>query len=144
VDSQCRSSDPDIFAAGDVAVWHCEWVGRRTRLESWQNAQEQGIAAARAALGIEVNHQPLPWFWSDQYDVNLQIFGMPAPSHRVVVRGSPAAKSFVMFFLEADRVVAALGPNAAKDLRFARRLIERRTAVDATRLADVAVPLGKL
>lgn len=144
VDAQCRSSDADILAAGDVAAWHCEWAGRRMRLESWQNAQEQGIAAARAALGNEVNHQPLPWFWSDQYDVNLQIFGMPAPSHRVVVRGDPDTHSFVAFFLDEDKVVAALGPNSAKDLRFARRLIERRTSVDPERLADVQVPLAKL
>ena len=144
VDSQCRSSDPDILAAGDVAAWHCEWAGRRMRLESWQNAQEQGIAAARAALGTAVNHQPLPWFWSDQYDVNLQIFGMPTPAHRVVLRGDRSAGSFVMFFLDGDKVVAALGPNSARDLRFARRLIERRTSVDAAQLADLQVPLSKL
>jgi len=114
------------------------------RLESWQNAQEQGIAAARAALGTAVNHQPLPWFWSDQYDVNLQIFGMPTPAHRVVLRGDRSAGSFVMFFLDGDKVVAALGPNSARDLRFARRLIERRTSVDAAQLADLQVPLSKL
>lgn len=144
VDAQCRSSDPDIFAAGDVAVWHCEWAGRRMRLESWQNAQEQGIAAARAALGTTVNHQPLPWFWSDQYDVNLQIYGIPTPAHQVVVRGDPDSNTFVMFFLDGDKVVAAMGPNAARDLRFARRLIERRTSVDPQQLADLQVPLAKL
>lgn len=144
VDSQCRSSDPDILAAGDVAVWHCERAGRRMRLESWQNAQEQGIAAARSALGIAVNHQPLPWFWSDQYGVNLQIFGMPASAHRTVVRGDMESDSFVVFFLDAGKVVAALGPNAARDLRFARRLIERGTEVAPEQLADLQVPLSKL
>jgi 3-phenylpropionate/trans-cinnamate dioxygenase ferredoxin reductase subunit len=144
VDAQCRSSDPDIYAAGDVAVWHGEWAGRRMRLESWQNAQEQGIAAARAALGATVDHQPLPWFWSDQFDVNLQIFGMPTPAHQVVVRGDRHSNSFVLFFLDGDRVVAAAGPNAARDLRFARRLIERRTPVDPHRLVDLQVPLAKL
>lgn len=143
VDAQCRSSDPDILAAGDVASWHCQWAGRRMRLESWQNAQEQGIAAGRSALGMEVNHQPLPWFWSDQYDVNLQIFGMPNAGHSRVVRGDPASNSFVMLFLDGDKVMAALGPNAAKDLRFARRLIERGTSVDPARLADTQVPLAK-
>jgi len=144
VDAQCRSSDPDILAAGDVASWHCRWAGRRMRLESWQNAQEQGIAAARSALGTPVDHQPLPWFWSDQYEVNLQIFGMPQPHHGRVLRGDLASNSFVMFFVDSGKVVAALGPNAAKDLRFARRLIERGTDVDAARLADLQVPLAKL
>jgi len=144
VDAQCRSSNADILAAGDVAVWHSEWAGRRMRLESWQNAQEQGIAAARSALGTDVNHQPLPWFWSDQFDVNLQIYGMPAPQHEVVVRGDPDSNAFVMFFLDGDHVVAALGPNSARDLRFARRLIERRTSVDPAQLADVQVALAKL
>jgi len=144
VDSQCWSSDPDILAAGDVAVWHCERAGRRMRLESWQNAQEQGIAAARSALGIEVNHQPLPWFWSDQYGINLQIFGMPAPQHQAVMRGDPQGDSFVMFFLDGGKVAAALGPNSARDLRFARRLIERGTSVDPQQLADMQLPLSRL
>ncbi len=144
VDARCRTSDPDILAAGDVAVWHCDWAARRMRLESWQNAQAQGIAAARAALGTAVNHQPLPWFWSDQYDVNLQIFGVPAPTHQVVMRGDADANSFVMFFLDGDQVAAAIGPNAARDLRFARRLIERRTSVDVQQLADLQVPLSRL
>ncbi|MDN8614368.1 NAD(P)/FAD-dependent oxidoreductase [Variovorax ginsengisoli] len=144
VDTQCRSSNPDILAAGDVAVWHSEWAGRRIRLESWQNAQEQGIAAARSALGTDVTHQPLPWFWSDQFDVNLQIYGMPALQHQVVVRGDPDSNAFVMFFLDGDHVMAALGPNSARDLRFARRLIERRTPVDPGQLADLQAALAKL
>jgi 3-phenylpropionate/trans-cinnamate dioxygenase ferredoxin reductase subunit len=144
VDSQCRSSDPDILAAGDVAVAPNLWAGRRLRLESWQNAQDQGIAAARSALGLEVDYQPLPWFWSDQYGMNLQIYGVPMPSHRVVVRGAPGSDSFVLFYLDGDVVKAALGPNAAKDLRFARRLIERRLPVDPNRLTDVDTPMSKV
>jgi 3-phenylpropionate/trans-cinnamate dioxygenase ferredoxin reductase component len=144
VDAQCCTSDPDIFAAGDVASWHCAWAGRRMRLESWQNAQEQGIAAARSALGIEVDHQPLPWFWSDQYDSNLQIYGMPTAAHGVVERRAPGSESFILFYLEGDVVCAAVGPNSARDLRFARRLIEQRKVVDPARLADVQVPMAKL
>ena len=143
VDAQCQTSDPDILAAGDVASWHSQWAGRRMRLESWQNAQEQGIAAARSALGHEVDHQPLPWFWSDQYDSNLQIYGVPASSHRVVMRGAPGSDSFVLFYLDGDVISAALGPNSAKDLRFARRLIEQRKVIDPERLADVQVPMSK-
>ena len=120
------------------------WVGQRVRLESWQNAQDQGIAAARSALGLEVDYQPLPWFWSDQYGMNLQIYGIPKPAHRVVVRGVPGSESFVLFYLDGDVVKAALGPNAARDLRFARRLIEQRKPVDAQRLADTSVAMAKI
>jgi 3-phenylpropionate/trans-cinnamate dioxygenase ferredoxin reductase subunit len=144
VDAQCRTSDPDILAAGDVAVARNSWAGRRLRLESWQNAQEQGIAAARSALGREVHYDPLPWFWSDQHGTNLQIYGIPSAAHQVVVRGDPAAGSFVFFYLDGDRLVAALGGNAARELRFARRLIEKRTPVRAQDLADPGVSLAKL
>ncbi|AQV97953.1 pyridine nucleotide-disulfide oxidoreductase [Cupriavidus necator] len=144
VDARCQTSDPDIFAAGDVAVTPNPWAGRRLRLESWQNAQEQGIAAARSALGLEVNYQPLPWFWSDQYDMNLQIYGVPSLAHRVVARGNPGADSFVLFYLDGNVVKAAIGHNAARDLRFARRLIEQNKPVDADQLADAGVPMSKL
>lgn len=144
VDAQCRSSDPDILAAGDVSVAANAWAGRRLRLESWQNAQEQGMAAARSALGHAVDYQPLPWFWSDQYGMNLQIYGVPSSTHRVVRRGDPASGSFVLFYLAGDVVQAAIGPNAARDLRFARRLIAQRQPVDAERLADPGTPLSKL
>jgi 3-phenylpropionate/trans-cinnamate dioxygenase ferredoxin reductase subunit len=143
VDARCRTSDPDILAAGDVAVMSNPWAGRRLRLESWQNAQEQGIAAARSALGLDVDYQPLPWFWSDQYGMNLQIYGVPMPSHRVVARGVPGSESFVLFYLDGDVVQAALGPNAARDLRFARRLIEQRKRIDPGRLADAGVPMSR-
>lgn len=144
VDAQCRTSDPDIFAAGDVASWHCAWAGRRMRLESWHNAQEQGIAAARSALGLAVDHQPLPWFWSDQYGTNLQIYGMPTAAHRVVERRAAGSDAFILFYLDGDVVSAAAGPDSARDLRFARRLIEQRKVVDPARLADVRVPMAKL
>jgi 3-phenylpropionate/trans-cinnamate dioxygenase ferredoxin reductase component len=144
VDAQCRTSDPHVFAAGDVAAWHCNWAGRRMRLESWQNAQEQGIAAARSALGLEVVHQPLPWFWSDQYETDLQIFGMPDAANRVVARGDLASDSFVLFYLDGDKLRAALGPNSAKDLRFARRLIENQKSIDPQLLADASTPMAKI
>ncbi|MDD2177746.1 FAD-dependent oxidoreductase [Acidovorax sp. D2M1] len=144
VDAQCRTSDPDILASGDVAVAPNPWAGRRMRLESWQNAQEQGIAAARSALGHAVDYQPLPWFWSDQYGMNLQIYGIPTATHRVVQRGEKASGSFILFYLAGDVVQAAIGPNAARDLRFARRLIEQRKPVDDARLADPGIPMSRL
>ena len=144
VDEQCRTSDGDIFAAGDVAVAPNRWTGRRMRLESWQNAQDQGIAAAKSALGHDVRYDPLPWFWSDQFDLNLQIFGLPAPTHRVVVRGDLASSSFLVLYLEGDQIKAAVGANAGRDLRFAKRLIEQGKRVQDEALADPAVPLAKM
>jgi 3-phenylpropionate/trans-cinnamate dioxygenase ferredoxin reductase subunit len=144
VDAQCRTSDPDILAAGDVAVATNPWAGRRIRLESWQNAQDQGIAAARTALGLAVDYRPLPWFWSDQHGMNLQIVGLPRAAQRCVARGTPGVGSFLLFYLEGELIQAAVGANAARDLRFARRLIEQRRPVDPERLADLGVPLAKL
>lgn len=144
VDARCRSSDPDILAAGDVAVTYNPWAGRRLRLESWQNAQEQGIAAARSALGLEVDYRPLPWFWSDQYGMNLQIVGIPTPAQQVVLRGVAGSDSFVLFYLESGVIKAAIGPNAARDLRLARRLIEQRKPVDPQCLADAGTAMASM
>lgn len=138
-----RTSDPLILAAGDVAVADNPWAGRRVRLESWQNAQDQGVAAAKAALGQDVRHEPLPWFWSDQYDVNLQIYGVPRPEHEVVVRGNPEEGPFLVFFVEGGRMRAAMGPNGGRELRLTKRIIEREVAVDPVALADPTVPLPK-
>jgi 3-phenylpropionate/trans-cinnamate dioxygenase ferredoxin reductase component len=144
VDTQCRTSDPDVLAAGDVAVAPNARLGRPVRLESWQNAQDQAIAAAKTALGQDVRYDPLPWFWSDQYDMNLQIYGFPLASHQAVIRGEIAGGSFVVFYLDAGRVQAAVGVNSARDLRFARRLIDSRKPVRAEELADEGVALAKL
>lgn len=138
-----RTSDPLIFAAGDVAVAENPWAGGRIRLESWQNAQDQGIAAAKAALGHDITHEPLPWFWSDQYDVNLQIYGMAKPEHTMVVRGDPADGAFMVFFLDGDTMKASIAPNGGRELRMTKRIIERGIVVDPVALADPSIPLPK-
>ena len=91
-----------------------------------------------------MNYQPLPWFWSDQYNMNLQIYGVPSAVHRVVRRGDATSDSFVLFYLAGNLVQAAIGSNAARDLRFARRLIEQRKPVDDEHLADLGTPMSKL
>jgi 3-phenylpropionate/trans-cinnamate dioxygenase ferredoxin reductase component len=144
VDDRCRTSDPDILAAGDVAIGPNRWIGQRIRLESWQNAQDQAIVAAKVALGHDARHDPLPWFWSDQYDMNLQIYGLPAPSQRAVIRGDMSSGSFLVFYLDEDHVQAAVGVNAARELRFARRLIEQRKSVRDTDLAHAGTALATL
>jgi 3-phenylpropionate/trans-cinnamate dioxygenase ferredoxin reductase subunit len=132
VDAACRTSDPDVFAAGDVAVAHNRWLGRRVRLESWQNAQDQGSAAARAALGEEVLYDPLPRFWSEQYDCHLQILGFPEVAEREVIRGDVKSHRFVAYYGKGERLVAAIAVNSPKELRNAQRLIEHEIHLDAT------------
>jgi NADPH-dependent 2,4-dienoyl-CoA reductase/sulfur reductase-like enzyme len=104
-------NDPRACAAGDIAIAPNRWSGQRIRLESWQHAQDQAIAAAKAALGREVRYDPLPFFWSDQYAINLQIYGLPAPSCGAVIRVDAGSSSFLLFYLQDDRV-KAVGANA--------------------------------
>jgi 3-phenylpropionate/trans-cinnamate dioxygenase ferredoxin reductase subunit len=139
VDASCATSDPCVFAAGDVTV-----MPGGMRLESWQNAQDQGIAAARAMLGRPVRYEPLPRFWSEQHDTMIQILGLPGPDDDVVFRGDVAASRFVAFTLEGGRVRSAVAFNAARDLRAARALIEQRAIVDRAALADATQDLPKL
>jgi 3-phenylpropionate/trans-cinnamate dioxygenase ferredoxin reductase subunit len=139
VDASCATSDPRIFAAGDVAV-----TAGGVRLESWQNAQDQGIAAARAALGLPVRYEPLAKFWSEQHDTMIQVLGRPGADDDIVFRGDAAANRFVAFTLRGGRLQSAVAFNAARDLRAARSLIEKRSAVDPAALADVTRDLATL
>ena len=107
VDALCRTSDPDIFAAGDVTNHPNGLLGRNIRLESWENAQNQGIAAAKAMLGGETPYCEIPWFWSDQYDVNIQLVGLPADFEETVTRGDRADGSFVEFYMKGGRIDGA-------------------------------------
>jgi 3-phenylpropionate/trans-cinnamate dioxygenase ferredoxin reductase component len=144
VDEQGRTSDPNIFAAGDVTDQPGGRLGRRVRLESWQNAQDQAIVAAKAALGGDARHDPLPWFWSDQYEANIQILGLPERWPEAVRRGEPMGATFSLFYLRDGAIEAVVSVNAPRDLRAARRLIEQRKPVRAADLADPAVNLQKL
>ncbi len=144
VDTRCSTSDPDILAAGDVALAPNQWAGRRVRLESWQNATDQAVVAAKACLGIEAAYDPLPWFWSDQHGVNIQIYGWPGAKGLIVTRPVKAPGSFVTFLLEEDRIVGAVAVNAARELRMSRKLIEDRRIVRPAELADPAFKLSSL
>jgi 3-phenylpropionate/trans-cinnamate dioxygenase ferredoxin reductase component len=119
-------------------------LGRRVRLESWANAQNQAIAAAKCALGQDARYDELPWFWSDQYDANVQIIGLPERWPEPVVRGDRSGASFSLFYLERERAVAVVSVNAPRDLRAAKRLMQGNRIVRAADLADPAVNLAKL
>jgi NADPH-dependent 2,4-dienoyl-CoA reductase/sulfur reductase-like enzyme len=144
VDEFGRSSDPQILAAGDVARHFNPLLGRRIRLESWQNAQNQAIVVAKGLCGGTEPYGEIPWFWSDQYDLNIQIAGLPEAWGPIVVRGDMAEGKFVAINLEDGLVTGAVAVNSPRDLRFARRLIETKQPVTAEALVDISVPLKNL
>ena len=144
VDEHGKTSHPDIYAAGDVTNHPNALLGRRVRLESWENAQNQGIAVARALLGEETPYNEIPWFWSDQYDANIQLMGLPESWNETVVRGDREAGEFVEFYLQDGRLQGAAAINNPRDLRFTRRMMLSDKTFDAADLADPSVNLQKL
>jgi 3-phenylpropionate/trans-cinnamate dioxygenase ferredoxin reductase subunit len=144
VDEYCQTSVDDVFAAGDIAHHPNHFLGRRIRVEHWQNAQHQGSAAARNMLGQQKPFREVPWVWSDQYEHNLQIVGLPGPTERVVVRGDTTTRNFSAFFVRDGRVAAALAVNRSEDVRVARLFIQPGTEVTAEHLADVDTALSGL
>lgn len=141
VDRQCRTSDPDIFAAGDVTAIQEEHG--LLRLESWQNAQDQGIAAARAALGQAVDYRPVPFFWSQQYDTMVQLAGRSAPGSVQVTRGD-ASRIMVVELAADGTVLSAIVANNPRDFRTLRKFVSDGTRIDAARFADPTVAVAKL
>ena len=144
VDAYGRTSDAHIYAAGDVANQPNSLLGRRLRLESWQNAQNQAIAVARVMCGLLEPYQELPWFWSDQYGLNLQMIGLPEGWDRLVIRGDMAAHKFTAFYLRDGAIIGANAINSPRDLRFARMFMEHGTRPDPAALADLDTPLKSL
>lgn len=144
VDELGRTSAEKVFAAGDVAKRPDVYSGGLIRVEHFQNAQNAGPAAARSMLGKASAFHEVPWFWSDQYDVNLQMLGYTSPDADRVVRGSFEDRDFIAFYLAGDCVVAAIALNRGRDIAATRRLIERRFGVDRKRLSDPDVALKEL
>lgn len=144
VDEQGRTADADIFAVGDVANHPNALLGRRVRLESWQNAQNQALVAAAAMCGGDARYAEIPWFWSDQYDVNLQIVGLPNAWDRIVVRRYENEGSLAFIQMKDGRVVGGHAINAPRDIPVLRQLIQGGHQVDPAALADTARPLRAL
>nr|WBU15410.1 rhodocoxin reductase [uncultured bacterium] len=143
VNEFCQTSHPDVYAAGDVANFYSPVLGRRLRVEHWHNAQNQGMAAARSMLRGEP-YAEVPWFWSDQYDLNMQYVGFADAWDRLVFRGDVEARRFTAFYLRQGRLEAALAINRPRDIRAARELIQARAALDPERLADESQDLRSL
>ncbi|MEP6797821.1 MAG: FAD-dependent oxidoreductase [Lapillicoccus sp.] len=142
VDAQGRSSDPDIFAVGDVANADTPAFGERLRVEHWANALDRPASVARGVLGQDGGFDKLPFFYSDQYDLGLEYSGHGSPSAEVVVRGDVDAGEFVAFWLEGDVVRAGMNVNVWDVQDDIQALITARTPVDRVKLADPSVPIA--
>jgi 3-phenylpropionate/trans-cinnamate dioxygenase ferredoxin reductase subunit len=144
VDQRCRTNVDGIYAAGDVANhWH-PLFDRRMRVEHWDNALKQGPAAAGAMMGKEEPFDDPHWFWSDQYDQNLQSIGLLSEWDELVVRGSLEDRSFLAFYLKDGLMMGAVGLNRGKEVRRCGPLIRARRPLDPVALKDEDVDLKKL
>ena len=144
VDDRGRTSHPDIWAAGDVANQPNAFAGRRLRLESYQNAQDQAATVARNLCGADEAYEDSLWVWSDQHDINLQMTGAPESWDSLLWRGDPDGGRFTVFYMAGGRIVAVNTVNNGREMRPARMLMESGKVVDPAALADMSVKLLKL
>lgn len=144
VDEHCRASVDGVFAAGDVTNHYHPIFRQRIRVEHWHNALNQGTAAAGNMMGIASAYDEIPWFWSDQYDDNLQYAGFHRDWDELVVRRSMDERDFIAFYVKDGLVAAAVGINRGRDVRRAMQLIKAREAVDPKQLRDDDLDLRDL
>ena len=142
VDESFRTSDPAIYAIGDVANAHNTGLGSRLRVEHWDNAIRQGEAVAKAMLGQSVTYDWQPYFYTDQFDLGMEYVGRGSSAHEVVIRGDKASGEFIAFWLDGDRVTAGMNVNIWDVTDDIRALIG--SSVDRARLADPGVPLTEV
>ena len=143
VDQNAMTADPSIFAAGDCTR-HLGREGVEIRLECVQNAIDQAKHAAQAMLGRPKTYSEVPWFWSDQYDLKLQIAGMARATDRTVLRGEPASRKFAVFHLRDGAVAAVEAVNAAPEYMIGKKLIADGALVAPERLADLSIPMKQM
>lgn len=144
VDDHCRTGDPDIYAMGDCTSHPNAIYDRRLRLESVHNALEQAKTAAANICGKDASYCQVPWFWSDQYDLKLQIAGLSEGYDGVAVRGNPAERSFSCLYLMENRLIAVDAINAPRDFVQSKQLIADRNEIDHGLLDDATVALKDL
>ena len=144
VNDQCQTNDPDIYAVGDCTSHPNSIYDRQLRLESVHNAVEQAKTAASNICGKQSHYSQVPWFWSDQYDLKLQIAGLSTGYDDVVIRGNPADRSFACLYLKDGILIATDAVNSPREFVQSKALIAARTVVDRDRLADTEVQLKEL
>lgn len=144
VDECCRTSAPDVFAIGDCTRHPSRLYGRRLRLESVHNALEQAKTAAAGICGEQAPYDQVPWFWSDQYDLKLQIAGLSQGYDQMIMRGDTDARSFACFYLTKGRLIAVDAVNSPREFMLSKRLIAERATPSPGDLADPEVSLKEL
>ncbi|MCU1693306.1 MAG: hypothetical protein JWM64_2397 [Frankiales bacterium] len=145
VDAQCRTSDPHVFAVGDVAnAPNPVMGGERMRIEHWQNAQHQAKVAAKNMVGGDVPFGEVPWVWSDQYEVNIQIVGRPQPTDEVHLRGDVDGWSFSAVLTRDGELCGCVSFNRAEDVRAVRSLMTTHRVVPLQALQDPTNDLAAL
>lgn len=140
----CQTSDPDIYAVGDVAWHHNDFYGYNLRLESVQNAVDQAKTAITHMLGEELRYDALPWFWSDQYGLKLQIAGLSQGYDKLVVRGNPDERSVAFFYMKDGKIIAADCVGRIAEFMNAKKLIPAAINVDETTLMDDSRPFKEI
>ena len=143
-DSALRTSDPDVYAAGDVACSFLPLLGTHVRVEHWANALNGGPAAARSMLGQQVEYNRVPYFYTDQYDLGMECSGLPSPGSydEVVYRGDRSALEFIAFWLSGGRLIAGMNVNVWDVTDDIQSLIRSKRPLNPARLADPAIPLA--
>ena len=144
VDEYGQTSDPRIFAVGDVSNHPNLWAQTRLRLESWANAQNQAVTLGRTLAGEPSTYDEIPWFWSNQYDMNLQVVGIPDANATSIVRGSIEDGQFTVFQIKGERLVAAVGVNSPREVKLAKRWMRSGKHPEPRHLQDSAVRLDRL
>lgn len=144
VDDQCQTNDSNIYAVGDCTAHPNAIYNRQLRLESVHNALEQAKTAASNICGNEAHYSQVPWFWSDQYDLKLQIAGLSTGYDDVIIRGNPADRSFACLYLKDGRLIATDAVNSPRDFLQSKVLIAGQLRIDRDKLADANVQLKDL
>ena len=145
VDDSCLTSDPDIVAAGDCTNHTNAFYQRDLRLESVQNAMDQAKVAAATLCDKTIQYNVLPWFWSDQYDIKLQIAGISTGYDNLVLRGDPTCgRKFSAFYFNNEKIIAIDAINSPQEFMIGKQIINKRLEVDKLKLGDSEVPIKKL
>ena len=143
-----QTSVENVYAAGDVSNFYHPLYQKNIRLESYQHAQNHGINAGKNIAGIETEYLSVPWMWSDQFDLNLQLTGLCDDYHEIIERGEDIENGIIYFFIKNDKIVGACGlglvGKVGRDIRIASKLIEKQTIVDKKILSDQNQKLNPL